>query len=87
MCGAIAAFYAEAKTSHKSFPLGSKFGFFVAILNKAKYISFHKTVATGLYATDNLDTTWSFVHPSRLDTYDDTILQVHIDVSRLKREA
>ena len=27
MCGAIASVYAEAKTSHDSFPLGSKFGF------------------------------------------------------------
>ena len=87
MCGAIAAVYAEAKTSHESFPLGSKFVFSVAILKKDKYIDLHNTVATGLSATDNLETTWSFVHPSRPDTYNDTILQVHTDVSRRKKEA
>ena len=64
MCGAIAAVYAEAKTSHESFPLGSKFGFSAAILKKDKYIALHNTVATGLYATKNLNTIWSFVHPS-----------------------
>ena len=64
MCGAIAAVYAEAKTSHDSFPLGSKFGFSAAILKNYKYISLHNTVATGLAATSNLATTWSFIHPS-----------------------
>ena len=87
MHGAIAAVYAEAKTSHESFPLGSKFGFSAAILKKDNYIAIHNTVATGLSATDNLDTTWSFVHPSRPDTYDDTILPVHPDVSWRKKEA
>ena len=38
MCGAITAVYSEAKTSHDSFPLGSKFGFSAAILKKEKYI-------------------------------------------------
>ena len=52
--GAIAALYAEAKTSHKSFPLGSKFGFSATILKKDKYIALHNTVATGLAATANL---------------------------------
>ena len=51
------------KTSHKSFPLGSKFGFFAAILKNDNYISLHNTVATGIAATDNLETTWLFVHP------------------------
>ena len=87
MHGAIAAVYAEAKTSHESFPLGSKFGFSAAILKKENYIALHNTVATGLSANDNLKTTWSFVHPSRPDTYDDTILQVHTDVSWRKKEA
>ena len=87
MRGAIAAVYAEANTSHESFPLGSKFGFSAAILNKDKYISLHNTLATGISATNNLDTTWSFVHLIRPDTYDDTILQVHTDDSRCKKEA
>ena len=86
MRGSIAAVYAKAKTSHKSSPLGSKIGFSSAILKKDKYIALHKTVATGISATDNLDTTWSFVHPSRLDTYDDTILAVHPYVSWRKKE-
>ena len=87
MRGAIAAVYAEAKTSHESFPLGSKFGFSTAILKKDKYIALHNTLATVLSTTNNLETTWSFVHPSRPDTYDETIFQVHTDVSRRKKEA
>ena len=87
MRGAIAAVYAEAKTSHKSFPLGSKFGFSATILKKDNYISLQNTVATGIAATANLVTTWSFILPSRPDTYDDTILAVHPEVSRLKKEA
>ena len=42
--GAIAAVYDEAKTSHESFPLGSKFGFSAAILKKDDYINLHNTV-------------------------------------------
>ena len=87
MRGAIAAVYARAKTSHDSFPLGSKFGFSAAILNKENYIALHNTVWTGLAATANIATTWSFIHPSRPDTYDDTILVVHPKISRCKKEA
>ena len=87
MWGAIAAVYAKAKTSHDSFPLGSIFGLSSAILKKDKYIALHNTVATGLASTANLATTWSFIHPSRPDTYDDTILAVHPEVSRRKKEA
>ena len=56
-------------------------------MKKDKYIALHNTVSTGLAANDDLETTWSFVHPSRPDTYDDTILAVHPDVSRRKKEA
>ena len=87
MCGKISAVYAEAKTSHDSFPLGSKLGFSAAILNKDKYISLHNTVATGLAATANLATTWLFIRPSWPDTYDNTILVVHPEVYRRKKEA
>ena len=85
--GAIAAVYAEAKNSHQSFLLGSKFGFSAAILKKDKYIDLHNTVATGLAATANLATTWSFIHPSRPAMYDDTFLAVHPEVSRRKKVA
>ena len=85
--GAIAAVYAKGKTSHESSPLGSKFGLSAAILKKDKYIDLHHTVATGIAATANLVTTWSLVHPSRPDTYDDTILAVYPEVSRRKKEA
>ena len=85
--GAIAAVYAEAKTSHDSFPLGSKFGFSAAILKKYKYIALHNIVSKSIAATSNLATTWSFTHPSRTETYDDTILAVHPGVSRYKKEA
>ena len=84
--GAIAEVYAEAKTSHNSFPLGSKFVFSAAILKKEKYIALHNTVATGLAAVANLAATWSFIHSSRPDTYDDTTLAAHADVSHHKKE-
>ena len=87
MRGAIAAVYAQAKTSHENFPLGSKFWLSAAILNMDKYIALQNTVATGLSATNNLDTTWSFNHLIRTDTNEETILQVHTDVSRRKKEA
>ena len=64
MRGDISAVYAKAKTSHKSFPLGSKFGLSSAILKKDKYIVLHNTVATGIYAINNLETKWLLVHPS-----------------------
>ena len=44
-------------------------------------------MTTNLAATANLETTWSFTHTSRPDTYDDNILAVHPDVSRCKKEA
>ena len=44
-------------------------------------------MATDLAATANLATTWFFIHPSRPDTYDDTILAVYPEVSRRKKEA
>ena len=69
MCGAIPAVYAEANTSHDTFPLGSKFGFSAAILKKDKYIALHNTVSTGIAATSNLATTWLFTHPIQLDMY------------------
>ena len=87
MCGAIAAVYAEAKTSHNNFPLGSKFGFSAAILNKDKYIALHNTLETGIAATSNLATTWLFIQPRRTDTYGKTILSVHPCVSLRKKEA
>ena len=87
MCGAIAAGYAEAKTSHNSFPLYPKIGLSAAFLKKNKYIALHNTLANSLATTTNLATTWSFTHPSRTDTYDNTILVVHPDISRSKKEA
>ena len=79
MCGAIAAVYAEVKTSHNSFPIGSKFGFSAAILKKDKYIALHNTVETGHAATANLATIWSFIHPIQPDTYDYTSLPVSFE--------
>ena len=64
MCDTIAAVYAEAKTSHGSSPLGSKFGFSAAILKKDNYIDLHNIVTTGIAATANLTTKWSFTHLS-----------------------
>ena len=87
MRGAIATVYAKAKTSHNSSPLGSKVGFSAAILKKDKNISLHNTVSTGITSTANLANTWPFTHPSRPDTYYDTILAIHPDIYRRKKEA
>ena len=87
MHGTISAVHAEAKTSHDSFPLGSKFGFSAAILKKDKYIALPNTVATGLTATANLATTCLSIHPSQTETYDDTILALHPKVFLRKKEA
>ena len=87
MRGTIAAVYAEAKTSHGSFPLGSKFGFSAAILKKYKYIALHNAVATGLTATTNLATKLFYNHPIQPYMYDNTIPAVHTGVSRRKKES
>ena len=86
MRGAIAALYAEGKTSHDSFPLGFKFGFSATILKKDNYIALHRIVATGIADTAKLTTTWLFTNLSRLDTYNDTILAIHPKFSAARRK-
>ena len=44
-------------------------------------------MATGLASTEIFANTWSFTHPIRPDTYDDTILAVHPGIYRRKKEA
>ena len=85
MRGTIAVVYAEAKTSHDSFPLGSKFGFSAAILKKYKYIALHNTVETGLAATAHLAAPWLFAHPSHPYTSDDTIFAAQAELYRRKK--
>ena len=82
----IASEYAKAKTSHPSFPQGTRFGFASAILKKEKFRSLHNAVA-GVAEDDELDVTWEFTYPTRPDAYDDTIIGNMLDATRRKREA
>ena len=84
--GAIAAAYAEAKTSHPSFPLGSKFGFAAAVMLPDKYRARHNTIAAAA-DSDALPDDWEFVHPIRPSTYDAGILATHNDNTRRRKES
>ena len=84
--GAIAAAYAEAKTSHPSFPLGSKFGFAAAVMLPDKYRARHNTIAAAA-GSDALPDDWEFVHPIRPSTYDAGILATHNDNTRRRKES
>ena len=69
--GEIGAAFARAKTSHKAFPLGSKFGFAAAVLNAKKFIILHSKAATNLANVEDLEDDWIFTYPTRLLTYPD----------------
>ena len=82
----IASEYAKAKTSHPSFPQGSRFGFASAILKKEKFRSLHNAVE-GVAEEDELAEVWEFAYPTRPDMYDETIVGNMLDATRRKREA
>ena len=67
--GEIGAAFARAKTSHKAFPLGSKFGFAAAVLNAKKFIKLHNKAATNLLDVPELPDDWTFTYPTRPSTY------------------
>ena len=79
----ITAEYAKAKTSHQSFPLGSRFGFAAAIMKTSRFIRIHDNqVAAG----DELDPNLIFVYPDRPATYDASITGQMLDTTRHKKE-
>ena len=82
----IASEYAKAKTSHPSFPQGTRFGFASAILKKEKFRSLHNAVA-GVAVGDELTAAWVFAYPTRPESYDETIAGNMLDATRRKREA
>ena len=56
----ITAEYAKAKTTHASFPMGTRFGFAAAIMKTPRYIRIYDLqVNTG----DKLDPVWVFDRP------------------------
>ena len=79
----IGAEYAKAKTTHNSFPLGTRFGFATAILTADTYITAHKKANDD----EELDPAWEFEHPSRLASYDATAVGNVTDATRRKKEA
>ena len=79
----IGAEYAKAKTTHKAFPLGTRFGFAAAVLRTELYIAAHNKANPD----DELDPEWEFEHPSRLASYDATAVGNVTDATRRKKEA
>ena len=67
--GEIGAAFARAKTSHKAFPLGSKFGFAAAVLNAKKFIILHSKAATNLANVEDLEDEWTFSYLTRSSKY------------------
>ena len=79
----IAAEFAKAKTTHESFPLGSRFGYAAAILPSTTYIAAHDK-ANPNYP---LDPAWEFDPPDRPASYDATAVGNITDATRRKKEA
>ena len=79
----ITAEYAKAKTSHPSFPLGTRFGFAAAMMKTSRYIRVHDIQCV---AGDELDPTWTFEYPERPATYDASITGQMLDATRRKKE-
>ena len=82
----IASEYAKAKTSHPSFPQGSRFGFASAILKKEKFRILHNAVE-GVEEEDELAKEWEFAYPTPPDSYDETIAGNMLDATQRKQEA
>ena len=47
--------FANAKTSHRMFPLGTKFGMAAAVLRAGKYINLHNAATAGIPDAEELD--------------------------------
>ena len=88
----LSKFYARAKTSHKAFPMGSKFGFAAAVLKTKKYIEIHNAATANIPEAEELDEAWEFENPVRPEAYDDTELPANLteaekEQRRRKQEA
>ena len=79
----ITAEYAKAKTSHKSFPLGSRFDFAAAVMKTTKFIRVHDNQCVD---GDKLDPTWTFDYPERPATYDASITGQMLEATRRRKE-
>ena len=84
--GEIGAAFARAKTSHKAFPLGPKFGFAAAVLNAKKFIKLHNKAATNLADVEELPEDWAFEYPTRPSTYPE-MGGTTGDIGRRRKEA
>ena len=67
--GDIEAAFASAKTSHKAFPLGSKYGFAAAVLNAKQFIKLHNKTTTHLENVEDLADDWTFTYPMQPSMY------------------
>ena len=83
----VTSIYAAAKTSHPSFPYGSKFGFAPAVMKTSKFRDLHTKTIADIDAIDPLDEDWVFETPSRPDVYDAAINAGMSDQVIKKREA
>ena len=79
----IGAEFAKAKTTHNSFPLGTRFGFAAAILKTKTYIAAHNKANP----TEPLDDDWEFKPPEGPESYDPTATGRIEDATHQKKEA
>ena len=77
----LSQIYARAKTSHKAFPLGSKFGLAAAVIKTRKYIDIHNAATANIPEAEELDEAWEFENPVRPSTYDDTALPANLSAA------
>ena len=84
--GEIGAVFARAKTSHKVFPLGSKFGFAAAVLNAKNFIKLHTKAATNLENVEDLADDWTFTYLTRPSMYPE-MGGTTADIGRRRKEA
>jgi hypothetical protein len=79
----IAAEYAKAKTTHRHFPLRTRFGFAAAVLSTSAYITAHDKANP----ENPLPPDWEFVYPARPETYDPTAQGGITNAIQRKKEA
>ena len=76
--------YAAAKTTHKDFAMGFRFGYAAAILTSRQFIKVFNSVCDD---GDELDDDWEFMVPQRPTTTNPAIVETTTDTDRRKKVA
>ena len=66
--------FAKAKTSHRAFLMGDKFGMASAVLKPRRFTNLHNAATVNIPEAEKLDKVWEFEHPTRPEPYDETKL-------------